>query len=322
VRRLVHAHGTDTLAYFKLRGDKHYLLLPDGRAFAGYRIGNGVLVVSGDPVGPAEAVPALVRELAAFAELRGLKLAVLGASGPLVGVWRDAGLRSLYIGDEAIVETGAFSLEGRSVRKVRQSVARLVKAGYTTEVADVARLGEAQLGELRRVTAAWLGTASERGFSMALDCIGGEEQADTVVTVARDGHGAVRGFLHLVPTYGRAAMSLAAMRRERDTPNGLMEFLVVRAVEELAARGVSELSLNFAAFARFMHSPETRSERVLGRLVALANPYFQIESLYRFNAKFFPRWEPRFLLYEGTFGLPRAGLAALRLEGQLPSFRR
>jgi lysyl-tRNA synthetase class 2 len=81
---------------------------------------------------------------------------------------------------------------------------------------------------------------------------------------------------------------------------------------------VAELSLNFATFARWMHSPERWYERVLGRLVALANPFFQIESLYRFNAKFFPRWEPRYLVYDGTFGLPRAALAAMWAEGQLP----
>ena len=67
-----------------------------------------------------------------------------------------------------------------------------------------------------------------------------------------------------------------------------------------------------------MHSPEKRHERVLGRLVALGNRWFQIESLYRFNAKFFPRWEPRYLVYEGALGLPRAGVAALWAEGQLP----
>ena len=67
------------------------------------------------------------------------------------------------------------------------------------------------------------------------------------------------------------------------------------------------MSLNFAAFAKWMHSPEHRYERVLGKLVALGNPFFQIESLYRFNAKFFPRWEPRYLVYEGALGLPRAG---------------
>jgi lysyl-tRNA synthetase class 2 len=107
------------------------------------------------------------------------------------------------------------------------------------------------------------------------------------------------------------------MRRDPETPNGLTEFLVVKAIELLREREIEEISLNFAAFAKWMHSPEKASERALGRLVALGNPFFQIESLYRFNAKFFPRWEPRYLVYEGTFGLPRAGIAAMWAEGQL-----
>ena len=45
---------------------------------------------------------------------------------------------------------------------------------------------------------------------------------------------------------------------------------------------------------------------------------FQIERLYRFNAKFFPRWEPRYVVYERRLGFPRVGLAALWAEGQLP----
>jgi lysyl-tRNA synthetase, class II len=149
---------------------------------------------------------------------------------------------------------------------------------------------------------------------MALDSLRG---ADTLVLVARDEHGAIRGVLHFVPCYGRAAASLSFMRRDPDTPNGLMEFMVVRAIELLRERGIEELSLNFAAFAKWMHSPEKRSERALAKLVALGNPFFQIESLYRFNAKFFPRWEPRYLVYEGRFGLPRASIAALWAEGQL-----
>jgi lysyl-tRNA synthetase class 2 len=128
----------------------------------------------------------------------------------------------------------------------------------------------------------------------------------------------VRGFVHLVPTFGRAALSLSAMRRDLDTPNGLMEFLVARGIELLRDDGIDEISLNFAAFARVLHSPAGAGQRLLGRAITLGNPYFQIESLYRFNAKFFPRWEPRYLMYERVVGLPRVGLAALWAEGQLP----
>jgi lysyl-tRNA synthetase, class II len=316
-RSLVRAHGRDTLAFFKLRGDLRYVFAPDGRAFLGYRVQRGVLLVAGDPVGPDDAMPGLLRETFSLAERHGLRVAALGAGERLLPLYREAGLRSLYVGDEAILDTPAFSLDGRPIRKVRQSVTRLEKAGYEATVEDLGSLGAATRAELERVSSCWLAGSPERGFSMAMDSLGGEHQGSSAVVIARDADGVVRGFLHFVPSYGRPAMSLSCMRRDRATPNGLTEFLVVRAIELLRERGVEELSLNFAAFARALYGPTGVGDRLLRGLISIANPFFQIESLYRFNAKFFPRWEPRYLVYDGLVGLPRIALAALVAEGQL-----
>lgn len=51
-----------------------------------------------------------------------------------------------------------------------------------------------------------------------------------------------------------------------------------------------------------------------GLLVFLSR-WFQIESLYKFNAKFQPRWEPRFVVYRKSRDLPRIGFAAMQAEG-------
>ncbi|HTU87462.1 MAG TPA: phosphatidylglycerol lysyltransferase domain-containing protein [Solirubrobacteraceae bacterium] len=315
---LVRAHGADTLAFFKLRADEHYLFDEAGQAFVGYRIENGVLLLSGDPVGPRDAFPALLGQVREFADARGLKLGALGASAAICPLYEHLGLKTIYLGDEAVVDLGRFSLEGRPIRKVRQSVTRLDKAGFSAELSELRALDVATLQDVEAVLERGRQGAPERGFSMAMDSLQGEHDHDTLVVVARDGDGEVRGVLHFVPCYGRPAVSLSFMRRDPSTPNGLTEFLVVRAIELLRERGLQELSLNFAAFAKWMHSPEKRFERLLGKLIALGNPFFQIESLYRFNAKFFPRWEPRYLVYEGALGLPRAGIAALWAEGQLP----
>jgi lysyl-tRNA synthetase, class II len=318
---LVHAHGADTLAFFKLRGDGNYIFSEDRRAFVAYAIENGVLLLSGDPVGSPDAVPGLLQQVRRFADARGLKLGALGASERLCPLYQELGLHTIYLGDEAVVELDRFSLEGRPIRKVRQSVTRLSKAGYEAELHDLRTLDQVTIERLEQVVELGRQGAPERGFSMAMDSLQGEHDHETLVVLARDETGAIRGVLHFVPCYGRAAVSLSFMRRDPETPNGLTEFLVVRAIELLRERGIDELSLNFAAFAKWMHSPEKRHERLLGKLIALGNPFFQIESLYRFNAKFFPRWEPRFLVYEGTFGLPRAGIAAMWAEGQLPKPR-
>jgi len=318
---LVRAHGADTLAFFKLRSDGNYIFSEDRRAFVAYAIQNGVLLLSGDPVGSPDALPGLLHQVRQYADARGLKLGALGASERLCPLYEELGLHTIYLGDEAVVELDRFSLEGRPIRKVRQSVTRLAKAGYQAEVHDLRALDQDTIDRVEQVVELGRQGAPERGFSMAMDSLQGEHDHETLVVLARDETDTIRGVLHFVPCYGRAAVSLSFMRRDPDTPNGLTEFLVVRAIELLRERGIDELSLNFAAFAKWMHSPEKRLERLLGKLIALGNPFFQIESLYRFNAKFFPRWEPRFLVYEGTFGLPRAGIAAMWAEGQLPKPR-
>jgi lysyl-tRNA synthetase class 2 len=317
---LVRSYGTDSLAAFKLRRDLHYLFSADGRAFAGYRVEAGVMLLAGDPVGAPDALPSLIRDVLAFAERRGLKVALVGAGDQLFGLYEEAGLRPFYIGDEAVVETAGFSLEGRAIRKVRQSVTRLERAGYRVELHRVDDLDFATIAELDAVSEAWRQGEPERGFSMALDSLRGAHSNDSVVVIARDSEGDTRGFLHFVPVYNREALSLSFMRRDKDTPNGLTEYLVVKSIE-LLRDSACELSLNFAAFARVIHRPQNRVERLAGRLARRLDPFFQIESLYRFNAKFSPRWEPRYLLYEGAAGLPRAGLAAMWAEGQLPKPR-
>ncbi len=321
-RELVESHGSDTLSFFKLRADKHHFFDRSRQAFVGYRVEAGTLLVSGDPIGSPETVPRLLRELCGFAESRGLALGVVGASEEFAELASGAGLSSFYIGDEAIVDLASFSLDGRAIRKVRQAVTRVRKAGLTVSLRTVGELSEEELQNLERVSSRWRGEEPERGFSMAIDSLRGDHLRESLVAVAHDAGGTARGFLHFAPCYGRPAVSLGLMRRDRGSVNGLTEFLVVNSIEMLRERGIEEMSLNFAAFARLLRDPDNLFERTLGRLVALANPYFQIESLYRFNAKFSPRWQPRYLLYEpSALGFARTGLAAMFAEGQLPAPR-
>ena len=193
--------------------------------------------------------------LVQFAGERALKLAALGVSPTSRALFEQAGLRALYMGDEAIVDTERFSLEGRPIRKVRQSVSRLRKAGYRTAIARarLARRGRrrAARADRERLAARRTRARLQHGDGLAPQPAGRE----ALVVYATDDRGVIRGFLHFVPTYGRDAVSLSFMRRQHDTPNGLTEFLIVEAIEHLRARGVSEVSLNFAAFARFIRQP-------------------------------------------------------------------
>jgi len=282
-------------------------------------VAGGVLLVAGDPVGPAAELGAALAEVRALARARGLRLAILGLSDELRPLAEAAGLCCLYVGDEAIVDVERFSTRGTAMRRLRKPLRRLEREGWTTTVHRLGDVAAPELATLEALAARALRGAPERSFAWAMDGLRGAHQADTVVVVGRDAAGAPHGMVHLVPSFaGRAAWSVSLMRRDPAAPNGLMDVLVVRAIEAAREAGVAELSLNFAAFSRWLREPSGLAERAGGRVVRLASRFIQMESLLRFNRKFGPRWEPRHLVYEGRLGFLRAGVAAMRLEGQRP----
>ncbi|MBQ0827299.1 phosphatidylglycerol lysyltransferase domain-containing protein [Streptomyces tagetis] len=345
LRALLERHGArDSLGHFALRRDKAVVFSPSGKAAVTYRVVSGVMLASGDPIGDVEAWPGAIERFMEVARAHSWTPAVMGCSETGGEVWtRETGLDALELGDEAVVDVAGFSLSGRAMRNVRQMVNRIERAGYETRVRRVADLGAAELDRVRHAVDAWRGTDTERGFSMALGRIGDPADGECLIATAHlaetgppggqgrspggagagadaDAYGDLKAVLHFVP-WGRDGVSLDLMRRDRAADPGLNELLIVAALRAAPRLGIARVSLNFAMF----RSALARGEKIgagpvlrawRGLLVFLSR-WFQIESLYRFNAKFRPRWEPRFVVYRASADLPRIGIAALQAEGFL-----
>ena len=113
----------------------------------------------------------------------------LGVAREHLADWHAIGLRTIYVGDEAVVHPARFSLEGRPIRKVRQSVTRLKKAGHSARIVRARELTLEQRREIERVSRSWLRGQPERGFSMALDDMHAPDHGDAVFALGYDGDG-------------------------------------------------------------------------------------------------------------------------------------
>jgi lysylphosphatidylglycerol synthetase-like protein (DUF2156 family) len=247
----------------------------------------------------------------------GWNVAVLAGSLEMGSVYRELGLRSFYLGDEAILNPQTFSLEGRPIRKVRQSGHRMTKAGYTLEFIADTEVTPDLNDTLDRIAQEWRGRAPERGFTMSLDRLPSPMDPDAMTVVARDANSKAQGYLHLVPCFGEArGYSLDQMRRRTETPNGMTEWMVSETALELGRRGFERFSLNFAVRGKLFDGSADLSplQRLEAALLKRLNPFFQIERLRDFNAKFFPTWAPRYIYYEAALSLPRVALAYLDAE--------
>ncbi|MCA1830088.1 MAG: bifunctional lysylphosphatidylglycerol flippase/synthetase MprF [Actinomycetota bacterium] len=316
IRKMIQRPDGDTLDFFALRRDKRYVFSADGRAAVAYRYFNGVGLASGDPIGEPSSFPSAVARFVAQCDDHGWRPAVLGARETHVPLWESAGLRSVYLGDEAIIDVPTFSLEGRKFRNVRQSASHTYSEGVTTEVVREGDIQESDRAILREVADRARKGAPERGFSMALGGILNGEEPDCTVIIARDANGRPCGFQRYVPCKLGRVLSLDVMRRDpTDSPNGLNERMIIDLIEWARAHDIVEVSLNFAAFRGLIEAEDLPLSRAAGAwFIKKIGPYFQMQSLHWFNKKFRPRWVPRFLMYRSVADFAAVGIASLSAE--------
>ncbi|WP_344584460.1 phosphatidylglycerol lysyltransferase domain-containing protein [Streptomyces lunalinharesii] len=331
LRELLDKHGSrDSLGYFALRRDKGAVFSPSGKAAVCYRVISGVMLASGDPIGDVEAWPGAIERFMEEARAHSWTPAVTGCSETGGQVWtRETGMDALELGDEAIVDVADFTLSGRAMRNVRQMVKRIERNGYTTRVRRVRDLEPEELARVQKAADAWRDTDTERGFSMALGRIDAVRDGDAVIATAHQApaegeepgpFGDLKAMQHFVP-WGGDGISLELMRRDRSADPGMNELLIVAALQAAPGLRIEQVSLNFAVFRSSLERGEKLGAgpvlRVWRGTLIFLSRWYQIESLYKFNDKFRPRWEPRFVVFRNSRDIPRIGLATLQAEGYL-----
>lgn len=321
-RAIVERYGEDSLSPFILRPDKALAFAAGG--VLSYRVIRGTAIVSCDPVAPGDGAPHVLASFLELAHRRGWQVVVWGAGARHLEAYKRLGLRAIRAGEEAFVDPGTFTLEGRPVRKLRQSVHRVQRRGWEITVCEGRTIDGALELEIYQLESAW--RARQRrvlGFAMGMGAFESDVGPDDLYVLARSPQGELGAVMRFVSHCGK--LSLDTMRRVGDTPNGLNEALVCTALQAARERGVPEVSLNYAGLAHLVRGEQSDNplaRRLSGSIMVVLGRRFQMERLVRFNDKFAPEWRPRYLVYETPAALPRAVLRVLQAEGYVPALRR
>jgi lysylphosphatidylglycerol synthetase-like protein (DUF2156 family) len=327
------------LDYFALRSDKQLFFWGD--TLVAYGVYGGVCLVSPDPIGPLAERDEGWKAFRHFADERGWTLAVMGAGEQWLPVYRASGMHDLYVGDEAVVDCNRFTLDGGRYKGLRQAVNRVAKYGYTISFHDPSELDAELRAQLESVMTKSRRGDVERGFSMTLGrafdpsddglllavvsgpAAGvGPANGNTPGSVngkpdAPTGTGEPVAFCQYVPAPGIEGFSLDLMRRDNgEHPNGLLDFAVVETIRHLKSRGYRGLGLNFATMRAVLagETGEGLSQKIQAWLLRRMSDSMQIESLWRFNAKYDPDWQPRYALYDSPESALPAAIAVARAE--------
>jgi len=311
----------DSLSYFALRENKNFMWSKNMKAVIPYSVINGVMVTTGDPIGDRESWPSAMSAFCTEAEAHAWIPAVYGCTEEAGLIWsRETDFESLEIGDEAVVLVDTFSLEGPEMKNVRQMVNQIKRKEYSTSIRRISEIAPGELDALSKLAEKWRSGGSERGFSMALGRFCDPNDPDLVVSLALQ-NGEPMGMLQFIP-WGTDGLSLDSMRRSPNGDPGINELLISDTVSFAKSKSITQISLNFATFRsifekgeRLGASPITRFSH---KLLIFLSRFFQMESLYRFNAKFRPVWTPRYIMFPSIRNLMKVAVAILMIESFVP----
>lgn len=313
-RALIEQYGTSPLDFFKFGSDKLIFFSSTRKGLVSFRVANSVALALGDPVArDHDEFCRVLTEFVQFCADNDWRAAFHQVPATALSAYASAGLKSIKIGEEAMVNVQTFTLEGRPMKTLRSGVRKVGKLGFDTRVYQPPISPEV-MRQLKAVSEDWLTLPGrrERGFTLGQF----DEHyltACPVMTVENEA-GEIWAFANFIPDYAKGETTIDLMRHRKDAPNGLMDFLFVRLFEYARAEGYQRFALGLAPFAEIGSATDAPTrEKALRLLIERLSFAFSYKGLWAYKEKFHPDWEPRYLIYESELTLPATTVAIIRI---------
>jgi lysyl-tRNA synthetase class 2 len=316
-RKILETHGGDSLSYFNTRKGKSFFFLGED-CFLAYRVVGGMALISDDPIGKEELFPQILHDFREHCLKMGWRLSGVGQSDRTAVLLKHMGLHVFVLGEESLVDLSCFGLEGRGVRKLRQSVNQIERSGISVEFMYNAGIPTHLRHELQEISKSWRGDNPETGYAMGLGRLLSTSDPDCLLSLAYDEEHKPVGFLYFVPMYPHEGYSLDITRTRIGAPRPLSDFLIARTALFLRHEGYRYMSLHFLALSQYYRKDSEHKRSALWKYMAKEiDRWFPVISAYNFDTKFSPEWIRRYLIYPSYLEFLRAGFTVIAAESAL-----
>jgi phosphatidylglycerol lysyltransferase len=291
-------------ANLALLGDKYFILNEARQAFIMYGVSGKTWVAMGDPVGPVEQWPDLLRQFRQLADDYADRAVHYEVGHEHLHLYLDMGLALLKLGEEARVPLTGFSLEGGARKNLRYNHRRLKKQGCAFEMVP-AQSVPIHMAALQEVSDAWLRERNTREKGFSLGFFDPAYIRRFPVGIVRF-QGDIVAFANVWSGAGREELTVDLMRHMPDAPAGVMDFLFIELMRLGAAQGYLWFNLGMAPLSGMeTGEPAPLWHRIGGLVVRFGDHFYNFQGLRAYKQKFGPVWRPRYLAAPGGLSLPR-----------------
>lgn len=310
--RLVQQYGKSSVDYFKTYSDKQIFSPPDINAFISFRVSRNFAIVLEDPVAPDK--EEMIKCIALFDKFcyeNGLKDIYYRVPKESLDIYKIFSKRNLFLGQEGIVDLSTFTLEGGEKKSIRNALNKITESGYVAKVCTPP-LKDGLIQQLKAVSDEWLRLSEREEIVFSQGMFVEKEIKQQVVLTVCSHEEKIIAFLNVIPDYARNEGTYDLLRKTKDAPNGIMDYLIVELYKYFESKGIRYVNLGFAPMSG-NDDPHTFPERSIKFAYEKIRSFSHYKGMREYKDKFHPVWYDKYLIYDNDYDLIQIPTALTRV---------
>ncbi len=311
-KELLKKYGVSALDYFKTYPDKFLFFNEDRSAFISFKLTRHFAVVLENPVGKDD--DAKLKMLILFENFcteNGFISTYYRVPHHSLHLYQSLKLKSIPIGEEAILDLETFKLEGGKMKTTRSAISRLTAEGYDFKVYN-APIKEELIQKLEKVSNNWLQDLGKKEVAFTQGVFDTYILKNQTILTIENQEGKIFAFLNIVPDYAPKEATYDLIRKVNNAPNGVLDMLLAKTFLYLQAEGFKFVNMGLAPMSGMENINLT--QKTIKYAYENLKAFGQFKGLRKYKEKFYPSWEKKYLIYSHNYHLFQVPSALKRVS--------
>jgi len=301
-KALTQQFGNSALDFFKTYSDKFIFAPSEINAYISYRVNRNFAVVLENPVAEnSEEMKKCIVSFGKYCYENGLKEIYYRVSKESLPVYNELSKKSLFLGQEGVIDLDFFSLEGGEKKSIRNALNKIKEQGYTTHI-NTPPLRDGLIQKLKAVSDEWLKLTEREEIIFSQGMFVEKEIKEQTVISVENSEEKIIAFLNIIPDYVKNEGTYDLLRKTADAPNGIMDYILVELFKYFKDIGIQYVNLGFAPMSG-LNDPHTFTEKSMKFAYEKIRSFSHYKGQRDYKDKFNPRWNDKFLIYSNDYDL-------------------
>ena len=301
-KSLTKQYGNSAVDYFKTYSDKLIFTPTEINAFISYRVSRNFAVVLENPVAEnREEMKKCIVSFSKYAYENGLKEIYYRVPKESLPVYNELSRKSLFLGQEGVVDLSSFSLEGGDKKSIRNALNKIKEQGYTTHV-NTPPLRDGLIQKLKAVSDEWLKLTEREEIIFSQGMFVEREIKDQIVISVENSEEKIIAFLNIIPDYVKNEGTYDLLRKTADAPNGIMDYILLELFKYFKDNGIQYINLGFAPMSG-LNDPHNFTEKSMKFAYEKIRSFSHYKGQRDYKDKFNPIWNDKYLIYSNDYDL-------------------